>query len=202
MYRPAVVAFIRAKRFSHEDAEDLGQQVFLRIIEKDLLEKAERSKGRFRGLVLGITKNIIREHQKRNWAAKRGGDVKVRSLSDPVGPNESQTLADLMAADWVDPDFDRVWVLNLVQRAMDRLRDSGKPHENRYYSVLECAASENGGYESIAVTLSISAEDVRSTLHRARERLRHLVHEAIRDYSSYRSEYETEIRHLSKYVPA
>ena len=79
-YRPPVVAYLSRRGFGSE-AEDLAQEVFLRFFSGDLLSRAEPSKGRFRNLILAVTRHVIGHHLEKRNAKKRGGGA-VRSLGD------------------------------------------------------------------------------------------------------------------------
>jgi hypothetical protein len=50
-WRP-VFSFICRRGFSTEDAQDLTQEFFVKILERDWLEHADRNRGRFRSLLL------------------------------------------------------------------------------------------------------------------------------------------------------
>lgn len=106
-YRGAVFAYIRAKGYDAARAEDLCQDVFVRLLAGDVLRKADAAKGRFRSLLLTVVKRVLQD------AARR------RSLEVPV---EAIEVADR------DPDFDRAWILHLAERAMARLKAEGSPY--------------------------------------------------------------------------
>ena len=67
---------------SSDEAEDLAQEVFLRLFKDGVLEQADRSKGRFRHLVLAVTKNVVGNHLTYIRAKKRGGDAVKSALGD------------------------------------------------------------------------------------------------------------------------
>lgn len=110
-YRGPVVRYLRCKGASSDEAEDLCQEVFLRLWKEHVLERADRARGRFRGLLSTVTR---------------------RTLSHRRRQRVEPAVLDLEPAD-SDPDFDREWAVELVQRAFERLRDSGSP----YAAVLE-----------------------------------------------------------------
>ena len=60
-YRPPVVAFIGRRGFTSE-SEDLAQEVFLEVFKDEVLTKADPDKGRFRSLLLAVTRNVIGKH--------------------------------------------------------------------------------------------------------------------------------------------
>lgn len=97
-YRPAVLAFIRRKGFADADAEDLCQDVFLRILSGDVLAKADAAKGRFRSLVLSVTVHVLQDR----WRKK--AEIPLAGEAVPH-----------------DPEFDRAWVVHLAERAMERM---------------------------------------------------------------------------------
>jgi RNA polymerase sigma-70 factor (ECF subfamily) len=190
-YRPPVLAYLERQGFGREDAEDLCQQVFLRIVERRLLQKADPSKGLFRSFVLGITRNVLREALKRKAAAKRGG-------GEVAGSREA---IEAQAEPAADEPFDRLWTAHLIERAMRRLRESPEEAERRYHALLESAAGAEGGYERIAAALGLTPTEVRNGLHRARQRLRELLEEEVRGYATSWSECDTEARYLSRFLP-
>jgi len=109
-YRPAILAFIRRRGIGDGAAEDLCQEVFVRLIAGKVLAKADSARGRFRSLVCTVTVRVIQD-----WGRKRP-DV-------PCADIDPEALA---------PDFDRVWVLHMVERALKRLQESSP----RSYDVL------------------------------------------------------------------
>jgi DNA-directed RNA polymerase specialized sigma24 family protein len=97
-YRPAVLAFIRRKGFTETDADDLCQDVFVRILSGGVLAKADAAKGRFRSLVLAVTIHVLQDR----WRKK------------PDLPRAPEAVDH-------DPEFDRAWVVHLAERAMNRM---------------------------------------------------------------------------------
>ena len=81
-YRPPVYAFIRNTGFPHEDAEDLTQEVFLALVKDDVLEKADKERGKFRSLLLAVTRHAISTKRRHDGRIKRGGGAKPLSLSE------------------------------------------------------------------------------------------------------------------------
>ncbi len=110
LYRPPVLEFIRRRGFQGSDAEDLCQDVFVRMLQGGVLAKADRNRGRFRSLLLSVTTHVIQDR------LRKRRDVPVEDL-DPGAAGA---------------EFDRGWALHLTERAMSQLRDQGSP----YYEVL------------------------------------------------------------------
>lgn len=109
-YRQPVLEFVRRRGFQGNDAEDICQDVFVRMLQGGVLAKADENRGRFRSLLLAVTTRVIQDR------LRKRRDLPVEDL-DPGH---------------VDEEFDRGWALHLTERAMDRLREQGSP----YYEVL------------------------------------------------------------------
>ena len=186
-YRRPLVSFLQAKGLPEADAEDLSQEVFLRIYEKRLLLRFDAARGRFRSFLLAIARNMLSEHRRNAGALKReGGRVKI-SLED-LGeiPDES------------DPDFDRLWVENLLQVAFEGLKSM--EGEGPSCEVLRAYTEETVTYGELAARHGISEAQVRDLIHAARKKLKKRVQDLIADYVLSREELEEEKAFLSKYL--
>jgi RNA polymerase sigma factor (sigma-70 family) len=100
-YRQPVLQYLRARGARREDAEDLCQEVFVRLLQSGILARADREKGTFRGLVKTITMRIHID-----WLRRRK-PATVEAV-DPAAP---------------EPDFDQAWALHLTERALARLAE-------------------------------------------------------------------------------
>jgi len=109
-YREPVLRFLRRRGFAHADAEDLCQEVFVRVLRGRVLARADAERGRFRSLLLAVVTHVVQDHRRRRREPP-AGDL------DPAVP----------AA-----EFDREWVLDLVEKGFERLRKEESP----YYGVL------------------------------------------------------------------
>jgi len=115
LYREPVLAFMRCRRIPEADAEDLCQEVFLRIIKSSTLAKVDPDRGKFRSLLLAIATHVIQDRGRKASREPKGAPV------EPVV--------------WPDRDeeFDREWVMHLSGRALARLKVES-PH---YHAALE-----------------------------------------------------------------
>jgi RNA polymerase sigma-70 factor (ECF subfamily) len=53
IYWYPLYAYVRRRGYSLHDAQDLTQSFFARLLEKDMVEAADPSRGRFRSFLLG-----------------------------------------------------------------------------------------------------------------------------------------------------
>src|SRR5262249_57591200 len=80
-----VYAFIRRRGYLPEQAQDLTQEFFLRILDGAFFERANPEKGRFRSFLLGAVQNFLSDATDREKSQKRGGGVLPFSLDFATG---------------------------------------------------------------------------------------------------------------------
>lgn len=198
-YRPAVLAHARARGLDASAAEDAAQEVFIALVHERVLEKADRAKGRFRNLLIKVTRNIIRRMRERAGAQKRGGGQPLISLDAARGDSDFD-LGSALESRENDRDFDRTWLKNLVELAMGRLKEEYREEGKIHYDLLAAFAYGEKSYQEIAAEAGRSEKDVKNLLYLARKRLVEMVHEEIASYCSTSEEYEEEIAYLSQFL--
>src|SRR5438552_1313549 len=82
-----IYAYIRQQGHSPHDAQDLTQDFFRLLLEKNYLEAVDRKKGKFRSFLLVAINHYLSDARKRANAAKRGGGQKIISLDDDAAEN-------------------------------------------------------------------------------------------------------------------
>lgn len=180
-YWQPVYDFACQQGLRHEDAEDVAQGVFMHICRDEFLKRADRAKGRFRSLLLAVTRHVIASFRRRELAGVRDRRREV-PLED----------FDLTADPDPDAEFDRLWVRNLVAQALDRLKDD---------ATLPALRLQLGGksYREIAEALGKPETAVTNHVHRAKQRLRAEITRLIEEYST-RQEAPGEIEALLKLI--
>src|SRR5262245_64060734 len=63
-------AFIRRQGYDGDQAQDLTQEFFTRLLEKDFLQAVDREKGRFRSFLLAACKHFLSNERDRAGAQK------------------------------------------------------------------------------------------------------------------------------------
>ena len=180
-YRQPVLEFARRQGLKDEDAEDVAQEVFLRVCQETFLKRADQIRGKFRTVLLAVTKHVIGSWRRHEMAGKRDRRREV-SL-------EGMTLPDELPA---DPEFDRLWVQNLMTQAMERLKkDAGT-------EALKLQL-EGLSYQEIAERLGKKTTDVTNFIHRAKERLKKEFERLIAEYST-REDVAEEIAQLRRFL--
>ena len=125
--------YAAVRRFGHEpeDAEDLTQGFFARLLEKDWLQAADREKGRFRTFLMVALKRYLANEWHRGQAAKRGGGLEPV----PLDTRLAERLYGGSGAHSLTPEqlFDKRWALTLIETALARMeqeyREAGRGGE-------------------------------------------------------------------------
>jgi RNA polymerase sigma-70 factor (ECF subfamily) len=155
-YRPPVAAFFASRGLAAE-ADDLAQEVFVELLQRRILGRAERDKGRFRNLLFGVARNVGMRHLAKRGKAWRGGPA-VQALGEAQVPAPSPEEASLFA---------REWTLNLLDLALARLKRD-YPHYHRAVHGYFLGGRSQG---SIAAEEGRKAADVANHVARGKQKL-------------------------------
>jgi RNA polymerase sigma factor (sigma-70 family) len=181
MYWYPLYAFLRRRGHSAEDAKDLTQAFFVRLLEKQVLSQADPGRGRFRSFLLASLKNFVANERDRETAKKRGGDAPILPLEFETA--EGRFVLEPPTQETPEKVFDRQWAMTLLDRAMKRLTDEqiarGKQH--RFERLKAYIAGEDGlpGYRTTGQELGISEGAARTEVSRLRDRFGDLVRDEI-----------------------
>ena len=189
-------AFVRYRGYSSDDAQDLTQSFFARIIETGGLASADPERGRFRSYLLGAMKHFLANQWHRDRAQKRGGGVTFLAL-DALDP-ESRYL--LEPAQSTDPDacFDREWAQESIARAMEALRaESQASGKGQLFEALQTSLiGEEPARSETAARLGMTVGAVKVAVFRLRQRYRELLRAEIAETVSDPSDIDDEMRQL------
>lgn len=176
-YREPVLAFLRRQGFGEHDADDLAQEVFATVCREEFLRAADRGKGRFRSLLLGVARNVVLH------ARRSRGRSRLQPLDDAPEPAASER----------DPEFDTMWIQHLVELGLERLQAGERPGGPRHYDAFVLHKVKGLAYKDVAERLGVEVSDVRNWIHAARTRLQEHIREEVLSYCSSREEFEEEI---------
>jgi RNA polymerase sigma-70 factor (ECF subfamily) len=191
-------AFIRRQGHAVEEAQDLTQEFFARLLEKGFLRSVNPEKGKFRSFLLSCCKHFLANERDRARAQKRGGKHVLISLDFQTA--ESRYAVDAGMSLAADKLFDRRWAIQLLEQVLNRLREefvaAGKV---ALFERLEGQLQETRStakYEQLAVELGTTVGAVKVAVHRMRKRYRELLREEIARTLQDPSEVDAEIRDL------
>jgi RNA polymerase sigma-70 factor (ECF subfamily) len=189
-------AFVRYRGHSPDDAQDLTQSFFVRIIETGGFASADPERGRFRSYLLGAMKHFLANEWHRARAQKRGGGVTILDL-DALGPEARYALEPSQATD-PDAGFDREWARESIARAMEKLRaESEARGKGELFDVLKGSLTgEEPARSETAARLGMTEGAVKVAVHRLRRRYRELLRAGIAETVADPRDVDDEMRHL------
>ena len=193
-----IYAYIRHRGHAPEQAQDLTQDFFAYILERDLIAMADPTRGRFRAFLRTVCARQLADHRDRRNAAKRGGG---RSPL-PIDPCDAERRYAREPTHELTPErvFDRTWALTLLSRVVDRLRreydDAGR--SDRFEELLAVLTRDpaSDSYAEIADRLGTTEGNVRVAVHRLRRRYGLLLREEIAVTVGDEAQIDDEIRAL------
>jgi DNA-directed RNA polymerase specialized sigma24 family protein len=172
-YWQPVYAYIVRRGADPEDARDLTQAFFERLLEKNWLETTDQGRGKFRAFLLTLLKRFLADAHDYATRMKRGG----HSVHLPLEGMVTNTA--LAAEASPEEAYDRQWALTTVLRATQVLEAealaAGKAASFAVLGPFVADEPPPGAYEAAAVQLSISRAAVGMAVHRLRARLRELI---------------------------
>lgn len=191
-WKPAYVYIRTAWRKSNEEAKDLTQDFFTRLLQGDRLKDLRPDGGRFRAYLKEALRNYLIDVQ-RAAATRRDVEPAFRIDVDPDRWSPPAPGASPEAA------FDREWLACLLDVATKKLEaELATRGKSKYFDVFRLYLLEGGDvtYGSVAKKLDLSESDVRNHLTHCRGRLKELLAEEIRDTVDDDGDAEAELRGL------
>jgi len=191
-------AYVRRRGHNEDDAKDLSQEFFARLLEKNYLRFVAREKGKFRSFLQASMNHFLAKEWSRANCQKRGGGCVIVSLNDDTAENQYRQEP---ATD-VTPEklFERQWALTSLERAMTRVRqefvDGGKAPLFDELKACISGGRNSEGYAEVAARLEISVGAVGVAVHRLRKRYGEILRDEIAQTVSSSEEVDEEIRHL------
>lgn len=192
-------AYVRRRGHSPEDAQDLTQEFFARLLEKNWVADADQSKGRFRSFLLSAMNHFLADEWDKARAQKRGGGAPTL----PLQFDTAETRYGYEPADNATPErsFELRWALTLLAEVLQRLQTEYEQEGKAglFAALNPCLVGERTAqpYAELAEKLGVSEGTVKSAVYRLRQRYRQLLREEIAQTVATAGEVEDELRHLS-----
>ena len=197
MYWLPLYAYVRRRGYSPEDAKDLTQEFFARLLERDWVARADQQRGRFRTFLLTSMSHFLANEWEKARAQKRGGG-RVVSLSCDAA--EARCAWEPVDNFTPEQNFERRWVLTLLDRVMDRLSaeyaraGNGELYENLKPCLLGDRTAQP--YAALAVKTGMTEGSIKVAVFRLRQRYRELLRDEIANTVETPEEIEEEMRYL------
>ena len=199
-YWKPVYKYVRVRwNQSNEDAKDLTQAFFTRVLERQFFTSYDPAKARFRTYLRSCLDAFLANELKAASRIKRGGAARFVSLDFETADGEIRQY-DVASADLSSEEyFQREWVRHLFSLALEDLRRECQERESQlHYRVFERYDLDDDGekptYETLAREFGITRTAATNYLASMRRRLRHLVLERIREITPTGKNFRSEVR--------
>ena len=190
--------YVRRSGHSPEDAQDLTQEFFARLLRAESLKSVRPAKAKFRSFLLVALNRFLANEWHRANRLKRGGGQQLLSLDAQQTENRYRAEP----ADNATPEkaFERRWALTLLEQTEARLEREFVKHSKAdvFAELRPLLSGDNllGSYAEISQRLGMSEGALRVSVHRLRQRFRELLRLEIASTVSTPSEVDDEIRFL------
>jgi RNA polymerase sigma factor (sigma-70 family) len=190
-------AYVRRRGHSPEDAEDLTQGFFARLLELESLTGVSREKGKFRSFLLASLNHYLSDEWDRARAQKRGQGRVISLDARQAEDRLSREPADLLTPEKL---FERKWAMALLDTVVKMLqREYESAGKGPLFLALGFAiAGEKAEtpYAKLSAELGLSEPAVRVAAHRLRQRYRQLLRDEIARTVATEAEVDGEMQHL------
>jgi RNA polymerase sigma factor (sigma-70 family) len=203
IYWYPLYAFVRRQGYGPEDAQDLTQEFFARLIEKNSISFADRDRGKFRSFLLTSLKHFLVNEWEKARAAKRGGgqviswdqqSAEARYLSEP--------------RDSLSPDklYERRWAAAVLDHVLKQLRveyvTAGKDQLFQAMKDVLLGEKSEVPYETLCKRLGMSEGALKVAVYRLRQRYKDLLQAEVAQTVDNPAEIDDEVRYLLHLVMA
>ena len=191
-------AYVRRRGYAVEQAQDLTQEFFARVIEKRYIERADRNKGRFRTFLLSSLTCFLSDDMDRRQALKRGGGC--TALSFEIRNGEEIYRREPSHTETPERIFERRWAMAVLERALARLRNEFGGEADHFERLKIFLSGEGGAaapYAELARELNTTEGALKTAIHRLRKKYREVLRAEIAETVAEPGEIEGEIRYLA-----
>lgn len=202
LYWYPIFAFIRRRGYSADEAQDLTQGFFARMIERGCIGDADRNRGRFRTFLLTACQRFVSDERDRAFALKRGGGA--RTIPIDVAAAERGYQRALAHDENPERLYDRQWCLTLLASVLDDLRAqyaaAGKGRLFERLASFLTMPDDAGTHAEAARDLDMTVGAVKVAIHRLRRRYREAFRRHVSETVASPEEIDDELRSLLEAV--
>ncbi len=199
-WRP-IYGYLRRLGRSCHDAQDITQEYFALLLRREFFARVTPSSGRLRTFLLVSLRNYLRNRDRDQRAAKRGGGVLEVSLEEFA---DEDALAARQPASEAESGYERRWAELIFARAVERLGEEYIDRRRREeflllrpYLSAELEPAVPRALEA-ATRLGLSPAGLVSAVHRLRQRFREALRAEVADTVADDSEVDEELRYLRR----
>jgi RNA polymerase sigma-70 factor (ECF subfamily) len=190
--------YVRRRTPNLDEAHDLTQEFFARLLEKNFLAAAQPERGRFRAFLLAAFKHFLSHEWEKARTQKRGGGKPVFSLD--FSSSDSHHALEPSAGVTPEEAYDREWATTLLAGVMESLLEeftrAGKRAEFDVLKGFLTGGDPGRSYADAARELGSSEAAVKMAVYRLKGRFRERLRDWIAQTVSGPEEIDAEIRDL------
>jgi RNA polymerase sigma-70 factor (ECF subfamily) len=191
-----IYALIRRRGHPPDEASDLTQDYFTRLLEKPVIAAADRSKGRFRTFLRTDCQHFLLDYHRR----QRVRAVVLKTVS--IDAEDAEDRYRFEPVDHMTPErlFDRTWALTLLDRVLGLLAlEYAATDRADVFDRLKIVLSQGKGAApaaELAAQLGTTEGAIHTAVHRLRKRYREVLKDEIAATLDDPSEVDEEIQWL------
>lgn len=193
-------AYVRCKGHSPEDASDLTQEFFAKLLANEFAQGLTPEGGRFRSFLLAALNRFLVNEWRKGQRHKRGGGTFIDSLDALISERgEAGYVGEASHAETPERLFQRAWAETLLARVLERLAGECATRADVRFEVLRpflAAGDEPPALAEAATRLGLTLPAFKSLLHRFRQRYRELLLDEVGQTVGTRSDVAEELRGL------
>lgn len=172
IYWPPLYRYLRGRGHNPDQAQDLTQGFFVRLLERGSIQAADPNRGRFRAFLLTALKRYVINEHERAVALRRGGQHVHLTLD--FDDAERTYLLERRSEDTPERVFDRKWAAITLDRTLVRLREEcardGRSAEANALLPYLTDSGDLPAYKAVADELGVTEGAVKVAVHRLRQR--------------------------------
>ena len=198
IYWHPLYSYVRRTGHEAEEAKDLTQEFFARILSRNAIGRADPARGRFRTFLLSALKYFLVNEWKKSCRLKRGGPLEPLPLDIEAGEERFA----IERPDTASPEvvYERQWAAALLERVLEQLGEECAAN-GRTVQFEELKSSLWGEHREAtqaetARRLNMSEGAFKVAAHRLRARFRELLRREIAHTVASPAEIDNELRHL------
>jgi len=201
-YWQPVYAFIRRQDGDPEQAKDLTQAFFTRLLEKHDLLPSQSEHTRFRYFLLASVRHFLSNERDRARAQKRGGNHAAFALNfEDADRRLSSAAIEVLTPERI---FEKHWAMLMLDRALHTLRQefaaTGKTQQFEGLKACLTGDRPEEHYRELGAGLGMSEGAVKSAVHRMRHRFGETLRAEVAQTVADPAEVEDELRYLFSVV--
>ena len=191
-------AYARRRGLDVEDAKDLTQAFFARVLSGDFLAQATPERGRFRAFLVTSFKHFLANARDHSRADKRGAGYRLLSLDDAESRYALEPLEEMTP----ESLYEQGWALTMLENALKELeREADRVGRRRQFEYLRpLLTGDDTPYKKIGEQLAMSEAAVKVAVHRLRRRFGDVLRQQIADTVESADAVDDELRYLLRVI--